>query len=60
MHCCTHTCLRGARFEQCVHLLLSVTEHYLFPLQSPEVRIEDNKDEEEGHVNESGRWDMLG
>ncbi len=35
----------------CAHLLLSVTEHYLFDLKSPEVRTADNKDEEEGCVS---------
>lgn len=55
MHCCSHTCL-------CVRLLLSVTEHYLFVLKSPEVRAVDSEDEEEGYVSESDGgtcWDDM-
>ena len=43
----------------CVHLLLSVTEHYLFVLKSPEVRIADNKDEEECESNGGKWWDDM-
>lgn len=45
-----------------MHLSLSVTEHCLFVLKSPEERIADNKDEEEGCVSKSDggtRWDDM-
>lgn len=38
-----------------VHLLLSVTEHYLFVLKSPTIRIADNKEEEEACVSREVR-----
>lgn len=43
----------------CVHLLLSVTEHYLFVLKSPEVRIVDNEDEEECESDGGTCWDDM-